>query len=72
VTLGTPKERFFAIVNPAAGGGRCGRLAAAALDRVRQVGIELEVARTATPVADAESAGVGVFSHEIDLKEQAR
>jgi diacylglycerol kinase (ATP) len=49
VTLGTPKERFFAIVNPAAGGGRCGRLAAAALDRVRQVGIELEVARTTKP-----------------------
>ena len=29
-------ERFLAIVNPAAGGGRCGRLAPAALDRVRQ------------------------------------
>jgi len=49
VTSGTPKERFFAIVNPAAGGGRCGRLAAAALDRVRQAGIELDVARTTKP-----------------------
>jgi diacylglycerol kinase (ATP) len=49
VTSGTPKERFFAIVNPAAGGGRCGRLAAAALNRVRQVGIELEMARTTKP-----------------------
>jgi diacylglycerol kinase (ATP) len=49
VTLGTPEERFLAIVNPAAGGGRCGRLAAAALDRVRQAGIELEVARTTKP-----------------------
>jgi YegS/Rv2252/BmrU family lipid kinase len=49
VTSGAPTERFFAIVNPAAGGGRCGRLAAAALDRVRQVGIEIEVARTARP-----------------------
>ena len=49
MTSGTPKERFFAIVNPAAGGGRCGRLAAAALDRVRQAGIELDVARTTKP-----------------------
>ena len=29
------KPRFFAIVNPAAGGGRCGKLAPAALERVR-------------------------------------
>ena len=41
------KERFFAIVNPAAGGGRCGRLADAALDRVHQADIDLEVVRTA-------------------------
>ena len=39
-------SRFFAIVNPAAGGGRCGKLAPAALDRVRQAGIELEIAQT--------------------------
>ena len=38
--------RFLAIVNPAAGGGRCGRLADAALERVRGAGIELDVART--------------------------
>jgi YegS/Rv2252/BmrU family lipid kinase len=43
------KERFFAIVNPAAGGGRCGKLAPAALDRVRQAGIDLEVAQTTRP-----------------------
>jgi diacylglycerol kinase (ATP) len=49
VTSERPKERFFAIVNPAAGGGRCGRLAPGALDRVRQAGIELEVARTTKP-----------------------
>ncbi len=49
MTSETPKERFFAIVNPAAGGGRCGRLAPAALDRVRQAGIELEIAQTAEP-----------------------
>jgi diacylglycerol kinase (ATP) len=39
-------QRFLAIVNPAAGGGKCGRLAGPALDRVRQLGIELEVRET--------------------------
>ena len=39
-------QRFYAVVNPAAGGGRCGKLAAAALERVRQLGIELEIAQT--------------------------
>ena len=37
-------ERFLAIVNPAAGGGRCGKLAPAALERVRQAGIDFDVA----------------------------
>ena len=40
------KKRFFAIVNPAAGGGRSGTLAAAALERVRRAGVELEIAQT--------------------------
>jgi YegS/Rv2252/BmrU family lipid kinase len=39
-------NRFLAIVNPAAGGGRCERLAKAALKRVRNAGIELDVAST--------------------------
>ena len=39
-------SRFLAIVNPAAGGGRCGRLADAALERVRGAGIELDVVLT--------------------------
>lgn len=39
-------RRFLAIVNPAAGGGRCGKLAPAALERVRAAGIEIEVAET--------------------------
>jgi len=39
-------QRFFAIVNPAAGGGKCGRLAAAELDHVRELGIELDVHET--------------------------
>jgi diacylglycerol kinase (ATP) len=39
-------SRFYSIVNPAAGGGRCGRLAPAALERVRAAGIELEIVQT--------------------------
>jgi len=42
-------EHFFAIVNPAAGGGRCGKLAPAALDRVREAGIDVEVVQTTKP-----------------------
>ena len=38
--------RFLAIINPAAGGGKCGRIAAAALDRARNAGIDLDVALT--------------------------
>jgi len=43
------KPRFLAIVNPAAGSGRCGHLAPAALERVRQSGVELDVVQTARP-----------------------
>src|SRR5271156_758079 len=39
-------RRFLAIVNPAAGGGRCGRLAAATLDRVRRLGVKVDVRQT--------------------------
>ncbi|MFZ0702420.1 MAG: diacylglycerol kinase family protein [Candidatus Acidiferrales bacterium] len=39
-------KRFFTIVNPAAGGGRCGKLAPTALDRVRAAGIEVEAVET--------------------------
>jgi len=40
---------FLAIVNPAAGGGRCGRLAKTALEKLRAAGIEIEVMETAAP-----------------------
>jgi diacylglycerol kinase (ATP) len=43
------KERYFTIVNPAAGGGRCGKLAPAALERLRSAGLELEVRTTRAP-----------------------
>jgi diacylglycerol kinase (ATP) len=39
-------ERYFAIVNPAAGGGRCGKLAPMALERLRAAGLTLEVRKT--------------------------
>jgi YegS/Rv2252/BmrU family lipid kinase len=37
---------FFAVVNPAAGGGRCGKLAAARLEALRSAGIPLEIHHT--------------------------
>ena len=42
-------ERMLAVVNPAAGGGKCGRLATAALGRLREAGIEIEVRETRAP-----------------------
>ncbi len=42
-------ETFLAIVNPVAGGGRCGERVGAALDRLRAAGIVLETAETGAP-----------------------
>lgn len=39
-------DRMLAIVNPAAGGGRCGRLAPAAIEELRAAGLEIEVKET--------------------------
>jgi diacylglycerol kinase (ATP) len=39
-------ETFLAIINPAAGGGRCGERVGAALDRLRAAGIAIETAET--------------------------
>ncbi len=39
-------DRFLAIVNPAAGGGKCGRQATAAIRRVREEGLEIDVITT--------------------------
>ncbi len=39
-------ETFLAIINPAAGGGRCGERVGAALDRLRGAGIALETVKT--------------------------
>jgi diacylglycerol kinase (ATP) len=51
-------ERYFTIVNPAAGGGRCGKLAPRALDRLRNAGLVLEVRETRAP------GEATVFAHE--------
>jgi diacylglycerol kinase (ATP) len=45
-------ETFLAVVNPAAGGGRCARLVGPALDKLRASGFKLEVAET-TAIGDA-------------------
>lgn len=42
----TASAEFLAIVNPAAGGGRCGKLASATIERVRGLGIAVRVAET--------------------------
>jgi YegS/Rv2252/BmrU family lipid kinase len=39
-------DTFLAIINPAAGGGRCGQRVEAALERLRAAGIALETAET--------------------------
>ncbi len=40
------KENYLAVVNPAAGGGRCGRMVGEALARVRAAGIAVDVDET--------------------------
>ena len=42
-------ETFLAVVNPAAGGGRCRKLVGAALDRLRAGGVSVEVVETCGP-----------------------
>jgi diacylglycerol kinase (ATP) len=42
-------ETFLAVVNPAAGGGRCRKLVGPALDRLRAGGVSVEVIETAGP-----------------------
>ncbi|MDE3110676.1 MAG: acylglycerol kinase family protein, partial [Acidobacteriota bacterium] len=49
-TSSTPiTDRFFAIINPAAGGGRCGKLAPGAIDRLQRYGVGIQVTRTSLP-----------------------
>jgi diacylglycerol kinase (ATP) len=48
--------RYFAIVNPAAGGGRAGKLLAPALDRLRAAGLQIDVRETSAPTQATEIA----------------
>ena len=43
------KESFLAVINPAAGAGRCGKMAPAALAELRQAGIAIETAQSTGP-----------------------
>ena len=45
----TDAGTFFAVVNPAAGGGRCGKLVQSALDRLLAGGVKLEAVETDAP-----------------------
>jgi diacylglycerol kinase (ATP) len=64
---GIVNDTFLAVVNPAAGGGRCKDLIAPALDRLRAAGIRVEVAETSRTghaskiAADAYARGYGKF-----------
>jgi len=49
-------QKYLAIVNPAAGGGRRGALLNPALDRLRAAGLEIEIAPTKAPGQAAEIA----------------
>jgi diacylglycerol kinase (ATP) len=40
------KDSFLAVVNPAAGNGRCGRMMGPALDKLREAGVKIDVAQT--------------------------
>ena len=60
-------ETFLAVVNPAAGAGRCGKLAPAALEDLRRAGIKIETAESRAPgdatrlVREAYQAGYRKF-----------
>ena len=43
------RETFFAIVNPAAGGGRSAKLAGPAISRLRKSGLQIDVIASASP-----------------------
>lgn len=42
-------DTFLAVLNPAAGNGRCGKLAGSALERLRGAGVDLDVRETRGP-----------------------
>lgn len=57
--MGLTKERFLAIVNPAAGGGKSARLAGPALARLRESGLGIDVIASTAPGHAIELASEG-------------
>jgi len=47
--MSAPKDRFFAIVNPAAGGGSSAKFARATLARLRESGLNIDVIASSAP-----------------------
>lgn len=47
--MSSASPRYLAVVNPAAGGGACGRTAPATIDRLRQSGLDVDVVETRGP-----------------------
>src|SRR5205814_3207915 len=47
--MALPKDRFLAIVNPAAGGGKSAKLAGPALARLREKGLHIDVIASTGP-----------------------
>jgi len=62
--LGAVSASFLAIVNPAAGGGKCGRLAEAALARVRSAAVVVDVVFT-TRVGEATSIARAAYQRGV-------
>lgn len=50
-------EAYLVVVNPAAGGGRCGRLVGPALERLRVAGLKLDVVETSAAGDATQMAG---------------
>jgi diacylglycerol kinase (ATP) len=50
------KDAFLAVVNPAAGGGRCRKLVQPALEKLRSAGLNIEVVETSAPGQASELA----------------
>ncbi|MEM9453184.1 MAG: diacylglycerol kinase family protein [Myxococcota bacterium] len=42
-------DEFLAVINPAAGGGRCGKRFPAVLERLRQAGVKVDTVQTSAP-----------------------
>jgi YegS/Rv2252/BmrU family lipid kinase len=55
--IAAAENTFLAIVNPAAGGGRCGKLAPEWLERIRSAGIPLEIVESTAPGHASRLAG---------------